>query len=130
MPTRTVRTDEFSALDETGHTDQAKPVTVEPPRGATPLARNEVAGSRTPAKPEQLVMRFVDTALRRAFTERLPDGSWYAEIKVLPGVWAQGATEDDALRELRTVLEDWVALKLRMRHRDFPVLGGVDLNRI
>jgi predicted RNase H-like HicB family nuclease len=74
--------------------------------------------------------RYIDVAMRRAFTEQLEDGSWYAEVKVLKGVWATGETEGEALSELRSVIAGWIELKVDKGHRDFPVLGGIDLNRI
>src|SRR5215210_5773659 len=39
--------------------------------------------------PVQLINRYAMLAALRADTERLQDGSWYAEIRNFPGVWAQ-----------------------------------------
>ncbi|MCM8749361.1 type II toxin-antitoxin system HicB family antitoxin [Thermomicrobiaceae bacterium CFH 74404] len=55
----------------------------------------------------------IDTAINRARSEFLPgDGIWYAEIPELPGVWADGLSEEACLQRLREVLEDWVMLRL------------------
>lgn len=78
--------------------------------------------------PVQLVNRYAMVAALRADTERLGDGTWYAEIRGLPGVWAQGTSEVEALREIETVVRDWTLLKIQDKDRDLPVIGMIDLN--
>lgn len=39
---------------------------------------------------------------------------YYAHIPDLPGVWATGKTLEDCLNELISVIEGWIALRLRM----------------
>ena len=52
--------------------------------------------------------------MRLAKYEYLPeDGVYYGEIPPLAGVWATGETVEDCQRELREVLEEWVALRRR-----------------
>lgn len=80
--------------------------------------------------PRQLVERYVKSAVRRAMTEQMSDGRWYAEIALLPGVWAEGDTEAEALAELESVTDSWVLLKIEDHDRDFPVLETLDLNRL
>lgn len=54
--------------------------------------------------------------MNRARSEFLPgDGVWYAEILELPGVWADGLSEEDCLQRLREVLEEWITLRLSWR---------------
>ena len=49
--------------------------------------------------------------MRLAQYEYLPeDGVYYGEIPPLAGVWATGKTLEDCQRDLREVLEEWVAL--------------------
>ncbi len=67
-------------------------------------------------------------AALRADTERLDDGSWYADIRGFPGVWAQGDSEDEAREEIETVVRDWTVLKILDEDRDLPVIGMIDLN--
>ncbi|SMB98020.1 Uncharacterised protein family UPF0150 [Thermanaeromonas toyohensis ToBE] len=72
---------------------------------------------------------FIDAAMKEAIVEKLSDGTFYAEIPSCPGVWADGKTKKECLETLQEVLEEWLLFKLREGDRDFPVLGGVDLNR-
>lgn len=78
--------------------------------------------------PVQLIRRYARIAAWRAETERLDDGSWYAEVPNFPGVWAQGDSEEEAVRELETVVRDWAILKIQDKDRDLPVIGLIDLN--
>lgn len=78
--------------------------------------------------PSQLVDRYVRHAVDQAITEQMPDDTWYAEVPVLPGVWAEGKTPDEALEELAVVAHEWTVIKVQDRDRDLPVLGGIDLN--
>lgn len=78
--------------------------------------------------PVQLIRRYAILAALRAQTERLGDGSWYAEVQGFPGVWTQGESERKALREIETVVRDWALLKIQDKDRDLPVIGEIDLN--
>lgn len=78
--------------------------------------------------PVQLIKRYAMLAALRADTERLGDGSWYAEIRGFPGVWAQGDSESEAIEEIETVVRDWATLKILDKDRDLPVIGMIDLN--
>jgi predicted RNase H-like HicB family nuclease len=84
--------------------------------------------SDEPAIPLQLIGRYVAAACRRGMTEQTEDGRWYAEVQVLPGVWAEGDTEEQALTELRETVEEWVQMKISDKDRDLPLLDGIDLN--
>ncbi len=86
----------------------------------------EVYGNRP--LPVQLIKRYALLAVMRAETERLGDGSWYAEIRGFPGVWAQGDSEDEALKEIETVVRDWTVLKILDEDKDLPIIGMIDLN--
>jgi predicted RNase H-like HicB family nuclease len=49
----------------------------------------------------------------RAVVEYLDgDGVFYAEIPGFEGVYATGATKEECAVELRSVLEEWIALRL------------------
>jgi predicted RNase H-like HicB family nuclease len=78
--------------------------------------------------PVQLINRYAMLAALRAETERLQDGSWYAEIRNFPGVWAQGQTEEEAIEQLKTVVRDWALLKIQDKDRDLPIIDEIDLN--
>lgn len=72
---------------------------------------------------------FIAAAMEEAVVKRLGNGKFFAHIPSCPGVWADGETEKETLVTLQEVLEDWVLFKLRDGDRDFPVLGGADLNQ-
>lgn len=78
--------------------------------------------------PEGLLRRYTLQARLRADTELLEDGRWYAEVPMLPGVWADGETETATLQTLEEVIDGWLRLKIEKRDRDIPKLEGIDLN--
>lgn len=78
--------------------------------------------------PIQLIGRYAMLVAWRAETERLDDGSWYADSRNFPGVWAQGASEKEALKELESVVRDWALLKIANQDKDLPIIGQIDLN--
>jgi len=80
--------------------------------------------------PRLLIDRYVAAAVRRACTEQLGGGNWYAEIPILPGVWADGATEEDARAAIVTVVMDWLLFKIEDHDRDIPVIDTINLNFI
>ena len=45
----------------------------------------------------------------------MEDDTWFAEIPGFRGVWANGKTIEECRKELITVLEEWIILKLRDR---------------
>lgn len=80
--------------------------------------------------PSQLIRRYAKLAAHRAETERLQDGSWYAEIPGFSGVWAQGDSEEEVIGELETVVRDWALLKIQDKDRNLPIIGLIDLNEL
>lgn len=63
---------------------------------------------------------YIDLALAHAQTEYLDDDrKYYSEIPGFAGVYATGDTADASVRELREVLEEWIALRLE-RGRSLP----------
>ncbi|HRJ47932.1 MAG TPA: type II toxin-antitoxin system HicB family antitoxin [Opitutaceae bacterium] len=63
-----------------------------------------------------------------AHYEKLEDGSYAGEVAKLPGVAAFGSTLKECERQLRSVVEDWVLVGLKMGH-PLPKLAGIDLNK-
>lgn len=60
-----------------------------------------------------MLTEYISAALRRALYKVIEDGSWFAEIPGLEGVWANGATVEGCREELQEVLEEWIILKIR-----------------
>jgi predicted RNase H-like HicB family nuclease len=71
---------------------------------------------------------YIEATLELARYDKLEDGSFVGEIPKLNGVIAFGESLRDCESELRSTLEDWILVGLRMGHR-LPVLGGIDLNK-
>ena len=71
---------------------------------------------------------YINHALECAEYDKLEDGSFAGRISKCKGVIALA----DSLREcedaLRSTLEDWIILGLKMKHR-LPVIHGINLNR-
>jgi predicted RNase H-like HicB family nuclease len=76
---------------------------------------------------KRMLLEYVSAAMKTATYEKLEDGSFCGTIRRCPGTVASARTLYECQEELRSVLEDWLIVKLR--HGDaIPVLSGVNLN--
>jgi predicted RNase H-like HicB family nuclease len=74
-----------------------------------------------------MLLEYVEAAMRTATYEKLADGTYCGKIKKCRGAVAFGRSLYGCQEELRSVLEDWLIVKLR--HNDtIPSIGGVNLN--
>jgi predicted RNase H-like HicB family nuclease len=64
----------------------------------------------------------------QALYDKLEDASFAGRIPQCKGVLAFGATLRECEDELRSTLEDWIFVGLKLRH-PLPVIAGIDLNR-
>jgi len=71
---------------------------------------------------------YVEQALAEAAYDKLEDGTFAGRIPSCTGVVAFGATLRECETELRSTLEDWILVGLKLGH-PLPVLAGIDLNR-
>jgi len=71
---------------------------------------------------------YVEHALAHAVYDKLRDGSFAGRIPQCKGVIAFGSTLRECEDELRSTLEDWILVGLKMGH-PLPVIVGIDLNR-
>jgi predicted RNase H-like HicB family nuclease len=78
----------------------------------------------------QFVLRseYLEGALEQAEYDKLSDGMFSGRIPACSGVVALAPTLRECERELRSVLEDWVLLGLKLGHR-LPLVRGIDLNK-
>ena len=60
-----------------------------------------------------MIFEYCQKAIEKAEYKKLDDNTWFAEIPGLRGVWANGITVEECRKELITVLEEWIILKLR-----------------
>lgn len=75
-----------------------------------------------------ILSTYLEEALDQASYDRLDDGSYAGRIPACTGVVALAPSLRQCERELRSTLEDWVLLGIKLGHR-LPVLGGIDLNQ-
>ncbi len=73
-----------------------------------------------------MLTRYTREAIKKARYKTLPNGTWFAEIPGLAGVWANESTSDKCQEVLKEVLEEWLVLKLR-DNDPIPRMGRVTL---
>jgi predicted RNase H-like HicB family nuclease len=66
--------------------------------------------------------------MAEALFDKLEDGTFGGRIPPCKGVVAFGATLRECQEELRSTLEDWIVVGLKLGH-PLPVLGSIDLNK-
>jgi len=76
-----------------------------------------------------VITGYVENALSKAEYDKLEDGTFSGRIPSCKGVIAFGKTSRECEDELRSTLEDWVLVGLKLGH-SLPVLGGYDLNKV
>jgi predicted RNase H-like HicB family nuclease len=76
-----------------------------------------------------ILTAYVHEALEQAVYDKLEDQSFAGSIPGFPGVVAFAPTLHRCERELRSTLEDWILLGLKLTH-PLPVIGGIDLNEV
>ncbi|MEN2383795.1 MAG: type II toxin-antitoxin system HicB family antitoxin [Gloeotrichia echinulata DEX184] len=72
---------------------------------------------------------YVDRAIAQAIYDKLEDGTFTGRIPVCKGVIAFASTLRDCEDELRSTLEDWILLGLKLGH-SLPVMDNIDLNNV
>jgi predicted RNase H-like HicB family nuclease len=70
----------------------------------------------------------MDQAMSQAVYDKLDDGTFAGRIPSCKGVVAFGTTLRDCEEELRSTLEDWILVGLKLGH-SLPVIGDIDLNQ-
>lgn len=71
---------------------------------------------------------YLEYALAEAEYDKLEDGTFFGRIPSCKGVVAFGATLRECETELRSTLEDWVLVGLKLGH-SLPNLDSIDLNK-
>jgi predicted RNase H-like HicB family nuclease len=70
---------------------------------------------------------YVNQAMAKAVYDKLEDATFAGRIPQCTGVVAFGKTLSACETELRSTLEDWIRVGLKLRH-SFPIIDGIDLN--
>jgi predicted RNase H-like HicB family nuclease len=71
---------------------------------------------------------YIDRAIGAAEYDKLDDNSFAGSIPSCKGVVAFGPTLKECEGELRSTLEEWILLGLKLGH-SLPVIDGIDLNK-
>lgn len=70
-------------------------------------------------------LEYMRAAMKHAQFEQMEDGSWYASIPGLRGLWAQGATQTEAERELHSALDGWLYVNTYSGKVPLPEFDGL-----
>jgi len=70
---------------------------------------------------------YLDAALGEASYEKMEDDSWFASIPQFDGLWATGATMEDAGNDLVEALPGWIEVHTRAGNR-LPDVNGIALS--
>jgi predicted RNase H-like HicB family nuclease len=71
-----------------------------------------------------VLSEYVERAMEQALYDKPEDSSFAGRIPVCPGVVAFAATLGECQEELRSTLEDWMLVGLKLRHR-LPVIANL-----
>lgn len=74
-----------------------------------------------------IISDYLERALSQAEYDKLEDGTFSGRIPECKGVVAFGMTLRECETELRSTLEDWVLVGLKLGH-ELPLLGNMNLN--
>lgn len=75
-----------------------------------------------------ILSEYVEYAMSAAVYDKLEDGSFSGRIPACKGVIAFAGTLHECAKQLRSTLEEWILLGLKLGH-PLPVLNGIDLNK-
>ncbi len=74
-----------------------------------------------------MLTNYIQAAMHQAHYELIEDGTFFATIPGLEGLWANAPTLEECRDELQSSLEDWLLLGLKLGH-EMPIVDGIDLN--
>ncbi|MDD5065790.1 MAG: type II toxin-antitoxin system HicB family antitoxin [bacterium] len=75
-----------------------------------------------------ILSEYLDNAIEQAVYDKLKDGKFTGRIPRCKGVIAFEKSLSACGSELRSVLEDWILLGLKMGH-NLPVIKNIDLHK-
>lgn len=77
---------------------------------------------------QYILSDYLNRALSQAEYDKLEDGTFFGRIPSCKGVVGFAATLRECEDQLRSVLEDWILVGLKLGH-PLPVLDSIDLNK-
>lgn len=75
-----------------------------------------------------ILTKYIERAMSHADYDKLEDGTFAGHITKCKGALAFGRSLRACEDELRSTVEEWILLGLKLGHR-LPVIDGIDLNR-
>ncbi len=75
-----------------------------------------------------ILSEYISLAMAKAIYDKLEDGTFSGRIPSCPGVIAFASTLRLCEEELRSTLEDWILVGLKMGH-PLPVIEDINLNQ-
>jgi predicted RNase H-like HicB family nuclease len=75
-----------------------------------------------------VLSEYMERAMDQAVYDKLEDGTFFGRIPACKGVVAFASTLRQCEDELRSTLEDWILVGLKLGH-PLPVIAGIDLNK-
>ncbi|MCH7973574.1 MAG: type II toxin-antitoxin system HicB family antitoxin [Bacteroidetes bacterium] len=79
-------------------------------------------------KTKFILSEYIDRLLSKALYDKLKDGSYSGKIPECKGVIAFGSSLRECQDELRSTLEDWILVGLKLGH-PLPIVGKINLNK-
>ena len=74
-----------------------------------------------------MLIKYIQAALRQAKYEILDDdGSFYGEIPLCNGVYANASTLEECRKQLEEALEEWILIRV-YKNLPLPVVDGIEL---
>ncbi|MBI5215584.1 MAG: type II toxin-antitoxin system HicB family antitoxin [Ignavibacteriae bacterium] len=75
-----------------------------------------------------ILSEYIEQAMAMALYDKLEDNSYSGRIPLCKGVIAFGKSLKECENDLRSTLEEWILLGLKLRH-PLPVINNLDLNK-
>lgn len=75
-----------------------------------------------------ILTEYIEHAMAQAEYDKLEDGTFAGRIPKCKGAFAFGRSLRECEDELRSTVEEWILLGLKLGHR-LPIIAGIDLNR-
>lgn len=76
-----------------------------------------------------ILSEYLEQAMAKAIYDKLEDGTYVGKIPECTGVIAFSTALHDCEQNLRSVLEEWLLLGLKLHH-PLPVLDGIESLKI
>ncbi len=74
-----------------------------------------------------MITAYIQEALKKAEYKKMDDGTWFASVTELQGVWSAGTTIEECRKELAEVIEEWLLFQIR-DHETLPDLNGIHID--